>query len=729
MAVLPEPAVPSLPLSGAAAAGPAHGLGRPWVRALRGRRGRPAGVLLLAVLLGLLLGPEIPGLRNLRHAWFDAYQILAPRVRTSAPAVIVEIDEASLARHGQWPWPRTLLARLIATIAGGRPAAIGVDILMPEADRLSPNRIPELVPGVPRDLAARLARLPSNDTVLAETLRGIPAVLGVAGFEGDDAPAAPPGRRTPFRVYGGDPFLFVRRFATLLRSTDEIHGAAAGHGLLYGDPDAGVVRRLPLVAAVGSVLVPTLGIEMLRVAGGESAFAVRVGRRGVEAVAVGDVVVPTQPDGTVWIHYTPHDAGRFVSAADVLAGTADARQFSRKLVLLGVTALGLGDHHATPVAPRMPGVEIHAQLLEGIFDGDLLSRPQWSRWAEAAVLAAAGALLILAVPVFPVRRAASLLLLLAAAALGLGFLLYRRFGVLFDAASPALGLGLLFAVMLGVTLAEADRQRRALRGQLALEREAAARVAGELEAARRIQMGMLPDSASAFPRDRRFSVYAFLEPARVVGGDLYDFFLLDGDRLFFLIGDVSGKGVPGSLFMAVSKALYKSTALRRTGEIATMMSEANAEIARDNPESLFVTAVAGILNARTGDLEYCIAGHEAPHVLPPGGRAVRQLGEGGGPPLCVVDDFPYAAASYRMRPGETLCLVTDGITEAMNAAGECYGRRRLEGVLEGLEPTATPEAVGQAVVGDAKRFAAGAEPSDDLTVLVLRWNGPGAAPG
>jgi serine phosphatase RsbU (regulator of sigma subunit) len=336
--------------------------------------------------------------------------------------------------------------------------------------------------------------------------------------------------------------------------------------------------------------------------------------------------------------------------------------------------------------------------------------------------------LILVVPIFPVRRSAVLLLFGTTVALGLGFILYRWFGVLFDAASPALGLSLVFAVMLGVTLAETESQRRALQRQLALEREAAARLAGEMEAARRIQMGILPDAARAFSQDRRFSLYAFLEPARVVGGDLYDFFLLDGDRLFFLIGDVSGKGVPGSLFMAVSKALYKSTALRRTGGVATMMCEANTEISRDNPESLFVTALAAILNARTGALEYCNAGHEAPYLLPQGGRAVHQLKNGGGPPLCIVEDFPYAAASYQMRPGETLCLVTDGVTEAMNLAGECYGRGRLEGLLGRLGPTVTPEAVGQAVVGDVKQFAAGADASDDLTVLILRWNDPRVMP-
>ncbi len=131
-----------------------------------------------------------------------------------------------------------------------------------------------------------------------------------------------------------------------------------------------------------------------------------------------------------------------------------------------------------------------------------------------------------------------------------------------------------------------------------------------------------------------------------------------------MIGDVSGKGLPGSLFMAISKALYKSTALRRHGQVAVMMREADAEISRDNAEGLFVTVLAGILDARTGELEYCSAGHEPPLLLPRDGRALLRLDEGGGPPLCAVDGFPYVPATRRLEPGDTLCLITDGITEA-----------------------------------------------------------------
>ena len=439
-------------------------------------------------------------------------------------------------------------------------------------------------------------------------------------------------------------------------------------------------------------------------------------------VAIADVTVPTERDGTVWIHYARSDRARFVSAADVLANQVEAARFERKLVLVGVTAVGLSDYQATPVADRMPGVEIHAQLLEGIFDGSLLYRPPWARAAEAGALALTGLIVVWAVPRLRARASALLLIGLVVVVIGAGVLMYLDRRMLFDVVVPTLGLGTLFTAMLGVTLTEADSQRRALRRQVELQRAAALRLAGELEAARRIQMGILPDPAVALAGERRVELFAYLEPAREVGGDLYDFFRLDGDRVFLLIGDVSGKGMPGSLFMALSKSLCKSIALRGAGDVGQMLREANAEISRDNRESLFVTVWAGILDARSGALEYANAGHDPPLLLFADGRPPGRLDEGGGPPLCVIDDFPYEAMSCRLAPGEVVCLITDGVTDATNAAGEFYGRRRLLDLLAKL-PSADARAAGEAIKQDVTRFADGVLPADDIAILAFEWTG------
>jgi adenylate cyclase len=701
-----------------------HWSERRWVRVLCGSRGQPLGIALLALLLMIELAPDWFGLGFVRLAAFDAYQRWAPRARHSGPAVVVAIDDESLRQHGQWPWPRTWLAQLVSRIAESNPAAIGLDIVMPEADRLSPGRLPEFVPGMGPDLVQRLTTLPSNDTVLARTLQSSRVVLGIAGLEAEAPGPRRSVRRVPFRTVGADPRPLVRRFDATLHSAEEIDRVVRGHGLLSVDPERGVVRRMPLIATVGDALVPAFGIEILRVATGGPMVTVRTSASGVQAVEVGDLVVPTEPDGSVRVHFARSDPERFVSAADVLAGKVDRERLERKLVLIGVTAIGLSDYQATPVADRMPGVEIHAQLLENIFDADLLGRPRSVVWAEAGLLLAGGLLLILVMPRASALASAALYALMVAAIVTAGALLYLKSGVLLDAASPSLALGTLFTSMLVVTLAETERHRQELRRQVERQREEAARLAGELEAARRIQMGSLPDPTTAFPGDARLDLYAFLEPAREVGGDLYDFFPLDRDRLCLLIGDVSGKGLPGSLFMAVSKALYKSAALRGVGSVDAVMREADGEISRDNAEGLFVTMLAGVLDVGSGLLEYCNAGHEPLYLLPNGDRPLVRLADGGGPPLCVLDRFPYAASSRRLARGDAICLVTDGVLDAVSPKAETYGRARFEALLENVGRAASAAAIGEAIRLEVSRFADGVEQSDDMAILVLRWKGP-----
>lgn len=694
-----------------------------------GSAGRSVGALTLVAVTAVLVawGPEA----RLRALWFDTCQRLAPRVRASGPAVIVAVDEPSLARYGQWPWPRQLLAQLVDRIRAADPAVVGLNLLFPEADGFSGTTLASRLPGLAARTAAWVASVPDGDQTLGQALAAAPSVIGLAGLDGPAAMALR-GHFTPAVVRGDAPAERVRRYRAVLRSVPEVDGGAAGHALLSADVATGVVRRLPLVAAVGDTLVPGLAVEVLRVAAGAPAFSVRSDAGGVRAVSVGDVVVPSEPDGTMWIHFTPHDGARFVSAGAVLAGEVAPERLERKLVLVGVTALGLGDQHVTPLGERQPGVEVHAQALENIFDGRVLVRPRWAEWAEAAALVVAGALVVWLTPVVGMLRAALLAFGLGAALLGGSFAAYRELGRLFDGLTPALGLGMVYTATLGGALAEADRQRRALRQRLQEEREAAARLAGELEAARRIQLGLLPRPESAFPGEARFRVAAVMEPARVVGGDLFDFFLLDGDRLLFLVGDVSGKGLPASLFMAATKAFYRSISTRHAAELARTMREINTEMGRDNPEAFFVTLAAAVLDVNTGQVWHSSAGHEAPWVLRSETRETLRLEGASGPPLCVLDDFVYETATAQLRPGDTVLMVTDGVTEALDPGGQLFGTARVTALA--IEAAGTPASSEPArlvadLVGAVRRFREPYEPADDMTLLAVQWLGPGDTTG
>jgi serine phosphatase RsbU (regulator of sigma subunit) len=544
-----------------------------------------------------------------------------------------------------------------------------------------------------------------------------PVVLGIAGLEIADPRFDQPPPAVPVLI-AGNADAALRRFAGHLQSLPAIDRAAAGRGLLSVDPESNVIRRALAAARVGDVIVPGLSVEVLRVATGAPLALIGRGHDQLE-VRLGDISIPAHADGRFWIRYGMHDPARFVSAADVLDGRVSAQMIEGKLVLVGVTGLGLLDYQTTALGERIPGVEIHAQILEQIFDGAYLRRPATLHTLELALLAVAALMFVFTVPSLAVGASITLYAVVVAflAALGLeGFLVE---GLLIDVAWPAIGATVVFGIVLAQALSEADEQRRHLREQ-------AARVSGELESARRIQMGLLPAPRELFARETRFSIDALLEPARTVGGDFYDCFMVDSKRLFFIVADVSGKGLPASLFMALSKTLLKSAA-RRIEDVGGLMIRANAEVSSENPESLFITAFAGLLDVRTGMLEFCNAGHEPPFARTPAG-VLERLEHAGGPPLCVMEDYAYPVEYRALTAGEWICVVTDGVTEAMNAAGELYGAGRLQTVLAAQSSAVTPNELLAAVRADVGRFVGTAEASDDLTLLCVRWNGAAVAP-
>ena len=702
---------------------------------LAGWRPGPTGRIRLigaAVLAAMVMLTWIgaPWTERQQAAWFDLHQVLYPRTPSAAPITVIAIDQASLRELGQWPWPRTQLARLIQIVGDAGAAAIGVDILMPEADSLSPEQLAAQEAIQDPVFVDMLRRLPSHDSQLAKAIAAAPVVLAVAGaFERT---------RTPLRVapvlvqaaHGDAPPRepAVLRYPYALTNIAELDAAAHGWGLISVAPSRGIIRRVPLVAGIDRTLVPTLAVEMLRVAQHAGAARLTVAGHAVRRVSVGSLAFPTERDASVRPYFAPHDATRFIPAVNVLKDRVAPGRFAGQLVLIGATGIALQEEEDTPSGERMSAIEIHAQLLDNLVGGTLLRRPMWASAVEAAVLAGLGALLLWTTPRRSPLNAALAALACIAVGLGLGFAAFAQAHLLIDAMTPALDLLLLFFLLLGMTLTEVLRQRRLLHRQVQGQRELGARLAGELQAAQRVQAATLP-SANVLAADRRIELHAVLEAAREVGGDLYDFYMLDERRLFLLVGDVAGKGLSASIFMAVSKALYKSAMLRSPdADIGVIMTAANAEVSRENTQMLFVTAFAAILDLDSGELEYCNAGHENPYRLHRG-RLLR-IADGDGPPLCAVADFGYRGARCRLTPGELLCVMTDGVTEAQSSAGELFGHARVEEVLvRAMQGNADPRELVQSLRERVQAFAAGAEPADDLTVLALRWNGPAEVAG
>ena len=254
---------------------------------------------------------------------------------------------------------------------------------------------------------------------------------------------------------------------------------------------------------------------------------------------------------------------------------------------------------------------------------------------------------------------------------------------------------------------------------LALVTAAKDRMEEELNIGRDIQMSMVPLTFPAFPEHDEFAIFATLKPAREVGGDFYDFFFIDDDHLCFCVGDVSGKGVPAALFMAVTRTLVRAHA---TGDRspATILTRVNEVLSADNPSCMFVTLFLGVLDVRSGECLYTNAGHNPPYCVGPQG--VEALAGRHGPVVGVMEGLNYEEGQRRLSGGETLVVFTDGVTEAMNPADELLGEPRLAARLAQRTAVAVPELVDR-VVRLVDEFEAGTDQSDDVTVLALRFNG------
>jgi serine phosphatase RsbU (regulator of sigma subunit)/CHASE2 domain-containing sensor protein len=558
--------------------------------------------------------------------------------------------------------------------------------------------------------------MPSTDQRFAEAIKRNPVVLGIAAEATVDPRFTAPPRAAPVRIPANG-LATLRRYDGHIGNIPVLDAAASGRGMMNSGAQDQVVRVVPMVARVQGSIVPSLGVEALRVASGENLqLAAREG--GLMSLRLGPVESLLQDDGTAWLRYGRHDGDRFVSAVDVLDGRVDPERLRHKVVLVAVNGLGLLDYKTTPLGEFVTGAEIHAQEVENLFNGVKLVRPAAAPFIESGVLVALGLVVLLLVPRLTALQSINMVVALVLALLGLGLLAFARFDLLFDPVWPAIGITAVFGSVVVGTLSEAERQRRQLREQ-------AAHMAGEVDAARRIQMGLLPDPKETLGKDRRFQLAAHLEPARTVGGDFYDCFMVDSRRLCVVVGDVSGKGLPAALFMAAVKSHVKSAALRG-GPVGGILQRAQEEIARENPEQLFVTAFIAVLECESGMLEYSNAGHEPPFTRTRSG-APERLGTSGGPPLCVIDGYGYGAERVLLQRGQWLCIVTDGATEAMNRSNEFFGVERLRTALSWASEDAAPDDIVKKLREDVRRFADGAELADDITLVVLRWDGPSSA--
>jgi adenylate cyclase len=442
----------------------------PWIVA--------ALVLINALLLRAIDPPELSRLRDLA---FDGYQRLKPRVyKPDTPVRIVDIDEEALAEYGQWPWPRTIVARLVDKLTDQGAAVIAFDVVFAEPDRSSISRmVRDLVAYTDPDTVQKLAAaIQDNDQVLADAMAHSKVVLGF-GFDIKGA-STPPRQLHGIAFAGDNPVQFLPLQRGSVKAIPILEAAAKGNGSVNTDLESVVIRRVPMLFRLPDQegVFPALSIEALRVAqdaksyvikssgaSGEEAFGVR---SGIVAIKTGDLEVPTDARGRMALYDTGHRSERYVSALAVLKDAVPKDKIEGQVIFVGTSAIGLKDMRSTPADDSVPGVEVHAQLAEQMLEQEFLARPDFADGAEFLYLAVIGLLLVILLPRLSAMRMAVVAAIFIAIGLAVPWFAFSQYDLLFDPIYPPATLAAIYVSGTALAFMRTERERAAIRGAFGL---------------------------------------------------------------------------------------------------------------------------------------------------------------------------------------------------------------------------------------------------------------------
>ncbi len=426
---------------------------------------RLACLALLIAFVGLRVLDPGP-IQELRVRTFDTFQVLDPRIKTARPVTIIDIDERSLAdpRLGQWPWPRTRVADIVTTLSRLGAVVIAFDVVFSEPDRLNPDIAADTFRNLDEATREKLRSLPSNDRIFADAIRNSRVVLGESGGPDVHADLDKNLPVTGFAMVGEEPHRFLFQFPGLLRNVRVIEEAAAGRGLFTVVPERdGIVRRVPMLMLAQDIMMPALSFEMLRVASGSGTILTKADDAGIKSIGVKGFQIPTDRNGQLWVHYAHRDPSIYVSAVDVLDGRVPPDKIEGKLVLVGTSAIGMNDIKTTPVSPVMPGVEIHAQVLESALTGAVLSQPSYGIVIEFAGAVLLGLLVIAFAPNLGPAKLVALGALFASLLMGTSWYFYIHDRLLVDFTYPLLSTTAIYLTLIFSSFVREQAQRRQIR--------------------------------------------------------------------------------------------------------------------------------------------------------------------------------------------------------------------------------------------------------------------------
>ena len=660
-------------------------------------------ILLVFLILIKIINPAF--VKSISYLSFDLYQKVFAEKKDS-DVVIIDIDENSLGKFGQFPWNRKVFADILDKINESNPKAIGFDIFFTEKDKQSPDEIIKSYGLVPSDMA-ELQNLKSPDEIFSEKLKQSKSIIAVLGSNVPSHSNYDRKAKARFLSKGGDPKKFTYQYPYSIGSLEVLEKDVKGLGSIsFLDQLDGIIRSLPLVVQFDKKIYPTMGLEMVRVGSKQKNIYVELNEVGIQRISARPYKINSDPNGIIWIKYKKSDKNQYISAGDVYDGKFQSDFFTDKYVLIGASAQGLFDLVKTPLGITIPGVEVHANVIENILDQSYLIRnPNTYIFELLFSIIVALITFILSQRVKP-KLSLSIFFGNILAIIVIGFYIYKFRSELVDMSYPIFIVTVTF--LTGLYFRFIEENKIALDN---LQKEA--KLLKERELAAGVQKSLFPDIS-------KFENFIFAKnvPARDVSGDYFDVVRATPEEYFFTLADVSGKGVKAGMYMAKASSIFR-TLTNLKFPLEKVVFGVNNELVEAKFKGMFVTAVFGKLNIKTGELVFINAGHES--ILTFDQNKNYEYIKSEMPPIGIVKYFTESMVKSNTMnlKDKTFVVYTDGVTEGYLKNGEELGAEGVQKIIDGMSEV-TPKTIVEAI---EKELNWGAEKlRDDITCMAININ-------
>ena len=662
-------------------------------------------IFLLILILLIVLKTFNPNfIKSISFLSFDLYQKVVPIKKQDSDVVIIDIDEKSLSKFGQFPWNRSIFAKIIENVNETNPKAIGFDVFFSEKDKQTPEEIIKSYNILSGDVINYLVNIKSHDERFRQQLENSKSVLAVLGSNVSSHGSYDRKAKAKFLSKGGDPKEYTFNYPYSIGSLETLEKSVKGLGSIsFLDQTDGIIRSLPLVIRFNKKIYPTIGLEMVRVGLNQKNLYVELDEIGIKKISVRPHKILTDPNGIFWIRYKESQKNQYISASSVFDGNFDKSRFENKFVLIGASAQGLFDLVKTPLGFTIPGVEVHANVIENILDKSYLIRNP-----NIYIFELLFSIIVACITFFFTQRikpkySLSIFFVSLITVIIIGFSIFLLRSELIDISYPIFMLTVTF--LTGLYFRFIEENKVALAN---LQKEA--KLLKERELAGDVQKSLFPDIS----KYENF-IYARNIPAKDVSGDYFDIISVGNDEYYFTLADVSGKGVKAGMYMAKASSTFR-TLSNLSFPLEKVVYLVNNEIVEAKFKGMFVTAVFGKFNIKTGDVTFVNAGHESIMVFDRNKNFEFIKSEL--PPIGIIK---YSAQSMIKSKTinlneKTFVVYTDGVTEGYLNNGQELGVEGVKRIVKELD-VVTPKNIVDSIAAELNWGAD--KLRDDITCLAL----------